>query len=100
MTLKLPPPSDMIVPAEVVPFPQLIVAVKSLAGALTLASEKVATAAVKEIPGVALNVTALPVNAASTMVKVCAAELPTPGVEAVMEAFPSSARREAGTAAV
>ena len=96
----MPSPRDVIVPAEVVPLPQSISAVKLLSGAFVSAAEKVATTPVKAIPGLAVKVTALPVKAASVMVKVCAAVVPRPGVNTVTEAVPAWASRLSGTTAI
>jgi len=59
-----------IVPVEVVPSPQVIVAVKSAVVASGLASVNVATVAVTALPSMALTLVPVAVNAASATVAV------------------------------
>ena len=77
-TLKLPPPLALTVPRVVMPSPQAIVAEKSLAVPLMLASVKFATAPLKAVPSVAVTVMPAPDRPASPMFTVLdtLAELP------------------------
>src|SRR5438552_2610290 len=83
------------------PSPQAIVAEKSDAAALRLASLKVATWPANETPSVALKLAPLAVNDASMTTNGSALEVPPedPGVNTVIAKLPSSASKEAGRVA-
>ena len=89
-----------MVPGEVMPLPQSIVAVNWLGRALLLATEKIATGPVKETPELAVKFRAVPVKKVPKMVKGSARELPTLGVKTVTAAVPPWASRLAGMRAV
>ena len=75
---------SVTVPVEVVPSPQLIVAVKSPTAAFGLASVNVATVAVTDAPSVALIGIAVAVSAASATVAVLDAVAVLPPTSVMM----------------
>ena len=83
-----------MVPLEVVPSPQLIVAVKSPTAAFGSASVNVATVAVTDAPSVALIGSAVAVSGASATVAVLVAVAvlpPTSVIVTLIVSLPSSA---------
>ena len=90
----------MIVPFEVVPSPQLIVAVKSPAVALGLASVNVATVTVPvELPSVALTGEPVAVSAASATVAVLVAVIVLPPLSVIVTVILSDPSIRIGVAA-
>ena len=83
MTVNRPPPLAVTVPRDEPPSPQLMVAVKSPAAALRLASLKVATTPENDAPSVALTEAPCPFRAASPTVADPVVEIDAPPASAI-----------------